>query len=525
MANTKITSGVIADDAVLTANITDANVTTAKIAADAVTSAKVADDAINSEHLAADSIDAEHYAAGSVDATAIASNAVTTAKINDDAVTTAKIADAQITTALMADDSVTSAKLDTNIAIAGTLDVAGAVVFNEGSADVDFRVESNGNANMIFVDGGNDKVGIGVGAPTARLSLPAQASGDSGIARFAIESAVDSNDFTIAQYEDGTGTYTQIGQNISLNSGGNVAVLDSGHKTAGITFDGRGNGALMFQTGAANANTERMRIDSSGNVGIGTTSPNNTLDVNGGIVCSPNTDGKDTFELSTNASDEGRLRIKNVDSTTVQIRAGGESYFAGGDVRIGTTSDLSAKLGVSTTTNMIVGKIDAVNSSYSESVLNVSCNRVTDDAYNQIKVEMRGHSNRLLVTDNGDVENVNNSYGAISDQRLKTDIADASSQWADIKAVKVRKFKYGMEPERGFRLGVISQELEASGMNGLVKEKDADEYQIAYNSDLDGQKVKRVKYSVLYMKAIKALQEAMTRIETLEAKVQTLEDA
>lgn len=196
-----------------------------------------------------------------------------------------------------------------------------------------------------------------------------------------------------------------------------------------------------------------------------------------------------------------------------------------GNITIGTTNDMSSSFAVTTTANEIVGVIDAVNSSYSESVLNVSCNRVTDDAYNQIKVEMRGHSNRLLVTDNGDVENVNNSYGAISDQRLKTDIADASSQWADIKAVKVRKFKYGMEPERGFRLGVISQELEASGMNGLVKEKDADGYQIAYNSDLDGQKVKRVKYSVLYMKAIKALQEAMTRIETLEAKVQTLEDA
>ena len=60
-------------------------------------------------------------------------------------------------------------------------------------------------------------------------------------------------------------------------------------------------------------------------------------------------------------------------------------------------------------------------------------------------------------------------------------------------------------------------------MNGLVQESDADEYQIAYNSDLDGQKVKRVKYSVLYMKAIKALQEAMTRIETLETKVTALE--
>ena len=37
----------------------------------------------------------------------------------------------------------------------------GAAVFNEGSADVDFRVESNSNANMLFVDAGNDKIGIG----------------------------------------------------------------------------------------------------------------------------------------------------------------------------------------------------------------------------------------------------------------------------------------------------------------------------------------------------------------------------
>ena len=41
----------------------------------------------------------------------------------------------------------------------------GSFVFNESSADKDFRVESNGNANMLFVDGGNDKVGIGTGSP------------------------------------------------------------------------------------------------------------------------------------------------------------------------------------------------------------------------------------------------------------------------------------------------------------------------------------------------------------------------
>ena len=47
------------------------------------------------------------------------------------------------------------------------------VVFNEGSADIDFRVESNGNANMLFVDGGNDKVGIGTNAPADALHIKA----------------------------------------------------------------------------------------------------------------------------------------------------------------------------------------------------------------------------------------------------------------------------------------------------------------------------------------------------------------
>jgi hypothetical protein len=62
-------------------------------------------------------------------------------------------------------------------------------------------------------------------------------------------------------------------------------------------------------------------------------------------------------------------------------------------------------------------------------------------------------------------------------------------------------------------IGVIAQDLEASGMSGLVSPMDRG----------DGTMVKTVKYSVLYMKAIKALQEAMERIETLETKVATLE--
>ena len=65
-----------------------------------------------------------------------------------------------------------------NITANGTLTVAGNVsldggsfTFNESSADVDFRIESNGNANAIFVDAGNDRVGIFNASPSVPLDV------------------------------------------------------------------------------------------------------------------------------------------------------------------------------------------------------------------------------------------------------------------------------------------------------------------------------------------------------------------
>lgn len=46
------------------------------------------------------------------------------------------------------------------------------VVVNEGSSSlVDFRVESSGNTHMLFVDGGNDRVGLGVSTPAHSLEV------------------------------------------------------------------------------------------------------------------------------------------------------------------------------------------------------------------------------------------------------------------------------------------------------------------------------------------------------------------
>tara|TARA_R100000781_G_scaffold71236_1_gene44656 strand:+ start:4360 stop:5028 length:669 start_codon:yes stop_codon:yes gene_type:complete len=146
-------------------------------------------------------------------------------------------------------------------------------------------------------------------------------------------------------------------------------------------------------------------------------------------------------------------------------------------------------------------------------------------------------SERANIKANGDFQSATNSYGSTSDERLKQDIVDAKEQWDDIKNLKIRNFKlkrdvedYGDKAE--MQLGVIAQEVEKICPN-LVKESEPTKYDIEICADFvevdeNGkvtakENVKSISYSILYLKAVKALQETMVRIETLEAKVKTLE--
>ena len=127
---------------------------------------------------------------------------------------------------------------------------------------------------------------------------------------------------------------------------------------------------------------------------------------------------------------------------------------------------------------------------------------------------------RLQILGDGDIKNHDGTYGTISDERIKQNIVDANSQWDDIKAIKVRKYSLKeAKLDAPNMLGVVAQELETAGMNGLVYESP--------DRNLDGDDLgtttKNVNYSVLYMKAVKALQETMARVEALEVKVAALE--
>jgi hypothetical protein len=153
-----------------------------------------------------------------------------------------------------------------------TLNTSGAVVFNDAGADVDFRVEGDTDANLLFVDASTDRVGIGTSSPGVKLAVSGTGTVSSR---------------TIAT--DATGDASFFVQNDANNIAGPLI-----YGSTKAAYGALGSGEAAFYSNvactlmsenllkfAAGGNTEHMRIDTSGNVGIGTSSPSYKLDVNG----------------------------------------------------------------------------------------------------------------------------------------------------------------------------------------------------------------------------------------------------
>jgi len=214
--------------------------------------------------------------------------------------------------------------------------------------------------------------------------------------------------------------------------------------------------------------------------------------------------GKDTTGVANNS-----VTLGNASVTDVYMAQDQRAKMHSGQIETIMDSSTNANIAVIRSEN---------TSNYSSSVLHVTGDRTTtNNTYNLANFTNAGTS-KCIITDGGDLKNTNNSYGAISDEKLKQDIEDASSQWDDIKAVRFRKFKFKDNVEDGFKLGVVAQELEKVSPSLISESIDRD----ADGKDL-GTTTKSVKYSILQMKGIVALQEALNRIETLEAKVKELE--
>jgi len=149
---------------------------------------------------------------------------------------------------------------------------AAEAVFNEGSFDIDFRVESNGNANMLFVDGGNNRVGINATSMGANFQVGYH---DTLTTATSMGSA-HANDGTLLVGGANSGTTQGSiyvgGQNGSANSVmGAIYGFSGGSQSSGIEFlegsgDAYGQIKMSVAQGTGGTLVESMRINEIGAV-------------------------------------------------------------------------------------------------------------------------------------------------------------------------------------------------------------------------------------------------------------------
>ena len=412
--------------------------------------------------------------------------------------------------------------------LSGGINVKGSAVFNENGADVNFRVESDDNTHMLFVDGGENKVFIG---------CDADQNYDAGIIPTLQIAQVGNTVFGgigVGHYSnDSEGSFLVMGSSRATSVTGTTIVAD-GDTLGRIDF--QGTDGSEFETGAiimANVDGTPGAEDMPGRLTFWTTA-----------------DGAHSATERMRITKLGYTKM----SYDVQNTATGSGAYH--ELLGNENTYVFHARNLSSSGNTFIALFRHTTTPNDNTSTFLYC----DDG--------NGSNVRCRINSNGNIYNANDTYGSTSDQRIKQDITDANSQWDDIKALKVKNFKkksdvrqYGAD-KAPIHLGLIAQELEAvspklidelspsvgdvlsSSEFGTLEDdlenpksyyEDGDEIPNGkeigdakeYNKKVKEEKakVKAIKYSILHMKAVKALQEAMERIETLEAKVKALEDA
>jgi hypothetical protein len=290
------------------------------------------------------------------------------------------------------------------------------------------------------------------------------------------------------------------------------------------------NNLLKRRNGANNAwqivgdlTGDYMVMDTSKRVGFGTDTPGDyNADYDNVVIYQSS--GNAGLTIATGTSGTGGIAFADGTSGNAEYRGYIDYDHANDRMQIGIQGGLRVQYGGqgSSFINASNGDTLTVRSTSGSSATYILVHGLYSSA-----ADMSGGSDAFLIRTNGNFESASNSYGPISsDERLKQDIVDAPSQWDDIKNIQLKKYRYKNNPDGQLQLGVIAQELEQVCPN-LVTHRPATALEVAESGNLiaEGDDVLSFKASILYMKSVKALQEAMARIEELEAKVAALEAA
>jgi hypothetical protein len=277
---------------------------------------------------------------------------------------------------------------------------------------------------------------------------------------------------------------------------------------------------------------ERMRIDSSGNVGIGTSSPSGRLDVvtgqnynsrffnnaggNTDIYVNTSAVARDWL-ISRRSNGEGWLYMSGADPIVMYTNGSERMRIdSSGNLCLGqTTADGKFTSNASSASQRSIhgGNLDA--STTTDGVYYAYVNRARTTAFNFFTGQNTSGVD-VIIYGNGNIENRNNSYAGISDAKLKENIVDATPKLADLCKVKVRNYNFINSEDK--QIGVIAQELETVFPSLVEETNDRDE-----DGNVLETTKKSVKYSVFVPMLIKAIQEQQTLIETLTTRLNALE--
>ena len=490
------------------------------------------------------------------------------------------------------------------------LTVNKATVLNESGGDNDTRIEGDTDANLVFVDASADAVGIGTSSPATKLHVQGSAGqllrvtdGTTGASIYSGSALFGFNNQT---GEDGmfgsTASHflyfaTNGSEKLRLDSSGNLGlgVTPSAWNTVtplqvkNASFSGTTSQAFvgnnwyyasgdkyistaaagLFQingdvftwlnaasgtAGNAITFTERMRLDASGNLGVGLTSPTVPIEVQS------NSGGTGIIIRGRATANSGTLRFYANNGTTQQAKfeandtvvevgsitnvplvfyANGTErarITSGGDFCVGTTSANFGKLTVSSSSNgaqlallgasqtgmqlnssngtqgWLVGRSYSGNDQNDFFIYDIPNNRLC------LFISTAGETLIAGTTDNGAYNLQCNGTGVWgagayvngSDARLKDNIQSLDSGLDVVKAMRPVTFQYKPEhsKDQSVQPGFIAQELQEamagkSYLDGVVQA---------------GPEYLNVAYQNIIPILVKAIQELEAKVAALEAK-------
>jgi len=293
--------------------------------------------------------------------------------------------------------------------------------------------------------------------------------------------------------------------------------------TAGVAITGDNSGNLAIQTN--NGNTA-VTIDTSQNVGIGTSSPFGTAANR--IVLSINGTTDANFTMGSGGSQRSYFVVSSssVDLSTVgaiPLTFGTNAsermrINSDGNISVNSTSNSVSRFAVNQTTTSERCISAVTPASYGSAAFrSLSSATAGTGWYHFFGTSSTDTVSNIVIYGNGNIENANGVYGSISDIKLKENITDATPKLDKLMQVKVRNYNLKGDYEQHKQLGVIAQELETV-FPGLIEEtQDRGE-----NDELLETTTKSVKYSVFVPMLIKAMQEQQAQIEELKAEVAAL---